>query len=288
MKIDIEPGTYVVAVSGGVDSMVLLDLLVHKKSLKLIVAHYDHGIRDDSNKDRNLVQSASDKYGLPFVFDEGNLGSDTSEAAAREARYKFLAKVRLAASAKAIITAHHQDDLIETAIINILRGTNRRGLSSLKSRPDILRPLLHIPKSDLLGYAKTQNIKWHEDSTNTDETYLRNYVRKNILPRFSQADLQQMLEHINKLGQLNQDIDTIINSQIKSENLDRQWFIELEHAVARDIMASWLRNHGVKDLDKKQLEILVRAAKTYKQGKQINVDKRHFIKVEESKLALYT
>src|SRR5215471_4228206 len=94
MKIELEPGKYVVAVSGGVDSMVLLDVLKDVPGLQLVVAHYDHGMRGDSGQDRQLVQEAAAHYGLPFAYEEGKLGVRTSEAAARDARYQFLRRVR--------------------------------------------------------------------------------------------------------------------------------------------------------------------------------------------------
>src|SRR5690606_5271626 len=106
--IKIRPGKYVVAVSGGVDSMVLLDLLRQKPKLELIVAHFDHGIRPDSAEDRKLVQRVAKHYDLPFVYAEGKLGPKASEALAREARYAFLRRVQAEQGAEAIITAHHQ------------------------------------------------------------------------------------------------------------------------------------------------------------------------------------
>ena len=115
----LQPGTYVVAVSGGVDSMVLLDLLAKQPDIKLIVAHYDHGIRSDSKLDRELVASSAKKYKIPFVYESGNLGPGTSENQARIARYNFLRKVQKESKADAIVTAHHQDDALETAILNI-------------------------------------------------------------------------------------------------------------------------------------------------------------------------
>src|SRR6266542_1461422 len=149
MKVRVSPGKYVVAVSGGVDSMVLLDLLRQKPKLELVVSHFDHGIRPDSEEDRRLVQRIARAYGLPFVYARGNLGPKAGEALAREARYAFLRRVQQEQGAKAIITAHHQDDMLETAIMNLLRGTGRRGLSSLKSREGLLRPLLNWTKKDI-------------------------------------------------------------------------------------------------------------------------------------------
>ena len=146
MKLELEPGVYVVAVSGGVDSMVLLDLLRRQKDLKLVVAHLDHGIRSDSDLDRQLVQQVASKHGLAFVYNTAQLGPGASEALARKARYNFLRRVQLATNATAIVTAHHQDDLIETAILNLLRGTGRKGLSSLGDDKHLRRPLLHVSK----------------------------------------------------------------------------------------------------------------------------------------------
>src|SRR5438445_4950610 len=115
-----KPGSYAVAVSGGVDSVVLLDILAKRDDLELAVAHFDHGIREDSVEDRHFVEGLAKNYGLPFIYEEGSLGPKSSEAEAREARYKFLRQAQKKAGAKAIITAHHQDDLLETAILNML------------------------------------------------------------------------------------------------------------------------------------------------------------------------
>src|SRR5690606_36249858 len=115
----LEPGHYVVAVSGGVDSMVLLDVLAKKYKGRgktaLTVAHFDHGIRQDSAYDRQLVSEMAAAYSLPFVFARGELGAGASEAAARAARYEFLREVQKRAGSRGIITAHHHDDAVETA-----------------------------------------------------------------------------------------------------------------------------------------------------------------------------
>src|SRR5262249_18822874 len=153
----------VVAVSGGVDSMTLLDVLAKQPDLRLVVAHFDHGIRADSEQDRQLVQAAAERYGLPFVFDMGHLGPATSEAKARRARYDFLRRVQRSSGARAVVTAHHQDDVLETAMLNLLRGTGRRGLTSLNSRPGLERPLLDTPKWKIKDHALSARLNWRED-----------------------------------------------------------------------------------------------------------------------------
>src|SRR5882672_395858 len=187
MKLTVAPGKYVVAVSGGVDSMVLLDLVSQLPVLSLVVAHFDHGVRPDSIEDRQLVEQTAKTYGLPFVYDTAALGPSASEDAARRARYAFLHKVRTEQGAQGIILAHHQGDVVETMLLNLIRGTARRGLSSLQSTSELVRPLLNNTKSELQQYAEQQGVAWREDSTNTDPKYLRNYLRQHIIPKLSPA-----------------------------------------------------------------------------------------------------
>ena len=287
---NIEPGTYVVATSGGVDSMVLLDILRRQPGVKIIVAHYDHGIRNDSGQDRQLVQDVAARHGLQFVYDQGNLGSNTSEDVARQARYAFLHRVRDASKARAIITAHHQDDLLETAIHNMLRGTGRRGLVSLRSREHIQRPLLHIPKADITAYAKAQGLAWNEDSTNTDLRYRRNYIRHQIMPKFSINQKKELLQHIRNIHRLHEELESQLINHLHlhpgKNQLNRHWFIMLPHGVAREVMATWLRLHGITEITSGIIERLIVASKTFVPGKQADIDKDHILQIKKDILAL--
>lgn len=291
MDIDFpKPGSYVVAVSGGVDSMALLHLLHQTGDYQLVVAHLDHGIREDSSKDRQLVEVTSEKLGLPFVFQEVRLGQGTGEAVARKARYDFLDDVVRSTKAQALITAHHQDDVLETAILNMLRGTNRRGLTSLQSREGRLRPLLKIPKSALQEYAQIHNISWREDASNRDEAYARNYVRHKLLPKFSEADRARLLQIINNTSQINNMLDTLLVNHIDSQSvtgqLDRQWLIMLPHSLVREVLAAWLRSYSVGEFDKFTLERLAVAAKTAVPGRRFPVVSGWQMTVNRDQLAL--
>ena len=290
MKIDVEPGKYVVAVSGGVDSVVLLDLLVKQPGLQLVVAHFDHGMRVESGEDRQFVQALAKKYELPFAYAEGQLGTGTSEAVAREARYKFLRKVMRDTKSRGIITAHHEDDLLETAVINLLRGTGPKGLSSLKDTDDIFRPLLSIPKKEIITYAKQKKLEWHEDATNADTLYLRNYIRHKLLPRFDAVARNRFRTLIDSAHATNTAIDSLISGQLDIQSshdiLDRRWLIMLPHAVAKEVIATWLRLHGVREFDKKTIERIVVGGKTYVAGKSIDVNAALVIKVSKDGLAL--
>src|SRR5581483_3464845 len=159
----IPKGRYIVAVSGGLDSMALLNMLSNLPEVKPIVAHFNHGMRVDSKLDEDLVTRTAIRLGLPLEIGHGRLGKNASEAKARTARYSFLVRVQQKHKAKAIITAHHQDDLIETAIINILRGTGRRGLTALAQNRNVVRPLLDMSKAEIIKYAKRSNLEWRED-----------------------------------------------------------------------------------------------------------------------------
>lgn len=285
MKIDMPVGTYVVAVSGGVDSVVLLDLLRMYPGVKITVAHFDHGIRDDSHLDRAHVQQLAKRYRVPFVYDKGELGAATSEDQARIARYEFLKKVQTMTQADAVVTAHHENDVLETAIINLLRGTGRKGLSSLTNGEGIIRPLLDIPKSELIDYAKRHGLEWREDSTNTDTKYLRNRVRRDILPSWSLHDRRHMLAVSKRMQAINGEIDAILRERI-GESLEREWFILLPHNVSKEVMAGWLRHHGLRDFDRNTLERLTIAAKTAPNGKAIDIVKNHQMHISPHDLAL--
>ena len=180
----------ILAVSGGVDSMVMLNIIYNSTVKKygydfakenIIIAHFEHGIRGEESKlDLEFVKETANKLGLRFEFSYGNLGKNTSEAKAREVRYNFLRGT--AAKHQGIIyTAHHLDDLVETVIINLKRGTGWRGLAPLDSEGTyriFLSKEYLMDKQKILTYAKQNNIQWREDSTNKEEKYLRNRIRK--------------------------------------------------------------------------------------------------------------
>lgn len=291
--INLPNGTYVVAVSGGVDSMALLHILndlrtKNPKGYKFVIAHFDHGIRDDSHIDRQLVQQTTKTFGLPFVFNRAELGQGASEESARKARYEFLRKVMDTSRADAIITAHHHDDVIETAIHNILRGTGRRGLSSLKNTKYIKRPLLNLAKDTLIDYAKKNNVPWREDSTNKEVAYTRNYIRRNVIPKLTLAQKAELLNLLNIAREINKQIDLEIKSLLKSDQvttLDRKWFRNLPHSVSKEVMASWLRKNNA-TFDKRLIDYLVIASKTFRIGKNAHVDGEHYLHIAPKDLEL--
>lgn len=290
MNVSLKPGAYVVAVSGGVDSVVLLDLLSKQSGLKLSVAHFDHGIRSDSADDAEFVKGLAQKYKLPFFTERVDLGVGASEAAARQVRYDFLYKVSRQNGDAPIVLAHHQDDLLETAIHNIIRGTGRRGLTSLRSTDQLIRPLLDQPKQTLLDYALQQNLSWREDTTNHDQRYTRNYIRHRLLVCFDADARQQLLTLIATASAINDELDEglteLLGEHTGNDYIDRRWFCNLTHDLSKEVLASWLRTRNLRDFNKKQLELLSVNAKVAKPGTRLNIMGGYHFEVQKNILKL--
>lgn len=274
VEIYIKEGKYILAVSGGVDSVVLLDILAKRSGLELIVVHVDHGIRPDSINDAEFVKQLAEKYLLPYEQINLDLGPNASEDLARQKRYEFFNKIKQKHNANTIITAHHQDDVIETCFINLIRGTGTRGLASLKSG-EIERPLLNVTKENILNYAKANILVWQEDSTNNDKNYLRNKVRIDIVPKMSNEQRTKILEIINKAAQINKSLDKEIKAFMYrglhkgKPVLSRNWFNKLPHDISNEVVRLFLLNNGVKEIDKKTIERITINLKTLPAGKVI-------------------
>ncbi len=291
MRIEVKPGNYILAVSGGVDSMVLLDLLSNLPGLEIVVAHFDHGIRPESSKDERFVRRAVTKYGLAYESGSLGLGARASEAAARGARYDFLASVKAKHQADYIITAHHQDDLIETALINLLRGTGRRGLYAISANPKVLRPLLGHSKKQILRYAKQHNIEWAEDPTNSQEDYLRNYLRINIMPKLTASQRGQIISNSDKVAKIDGLIQhglTDIESMIFSGNeLDRSLFAALPTEIGNELLLKRFRSLDVLDIDKRTITRINANIRTGRQSQEYPVKDGLKLKLTD-KAALFT
>ncbi|MDZ4248279.1 MAG: tRNA lysidine(34) synthetase TilS [Patescibacteria group bacterium] len=176
----------VVAVSGGVDSVVLLDLLNELRpefGLNLVVAHADHGLRRGSAKDAAFVESLAHGLGLPFVSARLDLNPGGNvEERAREARYHWLESVRQKRQADFIVTAHQADDQVETLFLHLARGTGMQGLSGMRTLSGkLLRPLLATPRSHLARYARRRKLKFRRDPTNRNVKYARNRIRHQVI-----------------------------------------------------------------------------------------------------------
>lgn len=182
-----ESGEALVAVSGGADSVALLDLLngfARELGLSLVVAHVDHGISSNSRTVGQSVGVLAKKYALPFEVTELKLGPDATETEARRGRYAWLRDLQKSRGARYLVTAHHEDDQVETIVLRSLHGSAPSGLAGIraKSRGGLVRPLLPFSRQELAEYAGARGLPVHDDPANRDPRHLRSWVRSTLLP----------------------------------------------------------------------------------------------------------
>lgn len=174
------PGQRVaVAVSGGADSVALLDVLLETRrwhGARLEVVTVDHGTRPGSGEDASFVWDLARARGLPVTRVDLGLGAQASEAVCREARYAAFARLRV----DRVALAHHREDLVETVLLQLVRGTGAHGMSWV--RGPYVRPLLDVPREDLRRWLAWRGIGWREDPTNQERHRLRNRLRHEVLP----------------------------------------------------------------------------------------------------------
>ena len=179
----------VCAVSGGADSMCLLHL-TWSQGCDVTCAHFEHGIRgEESLRDARFVESWCLEHGIPFVLGRGDAPGYAEqnglslEEAARELRYDFLYKTAEACGADRILTAHNLDDNAETLLFNLIRGSGTAGLCGIpRSRGKLLRPLLHVSRTEIEAYLKENKVPHVEDSSNESDDYTRNLIRHRVMP----------------------------------------------------------------------------------------------------------
>lgn len=215
------------AVSGGKDSMTMLDLFNYFKyelKLNLVVCHFNHSLRDDADRDEKFVKTQCEKYGLKFyskkedVLLYSNENKLSTEEGARFLRYKFFDEVKRIENLEYIATAHNKNDLAETVIMRILRGTGINGLIGIQSeRGDLIRPILNFSRDEIEKYIEENDIPFVEDKTNFEELYLRNKIRLNLFPILKNEYNPRILDAISRLSNIAFDYSTISREYIASK-----------------------------------------------------------------------
>lgn len=263
------------AVSGGIDSVVMLHLFRGEKNAAVV--HFDHGIRESSAEDCAFVEKLAEEYGLPFYSKRAELGEDCSEEKARASRYAFFESL-LESPEDKIYTAHHRDDLLESVVINLLRGTGWRGLSPLRNAK-IERPLLDWTKADIYRYATEHRLRFRLDQTNSNEKYLRNRVRDK-LRELSETKKQELVQLSLKQRELADEIDEILkNIAPNGPQFEREFFCELSRAEAMEFLRFCLASYV--SLTRPQLERALRAIREYLPGKRFSLSKDYFLLVHK-------
>ena len=226
-----------VAVSGGVDSTVLLRALSELSGphrLELAVGHIQHGLRgEESQLDEEAVLSAAQAYGLrcfviradprPGRAEQSGRSRQTLQEAAREARLVSLRRMAEEWPADHIVTAHNLDDQTETILMRLIRGTGPTGLQGIERRSADgvwLRPLLSVPRDEIVDFARLRGLAWREDSSNEGDAYTRNRLRHHWIPGLRDEFNPQLLRAVGRLADAMQQEESWIR-EVTSEVSER-------------------------------------------------------------------
>lgn len=202
----------VIAVSGGPDSMALLNLLnviKKEKNIKIICAHVNHNLRKESKAEAKMVKDYCKQKSIIYEYMEIKEYKGNTENYAREKRYEFFENLLKKYNSKYLFTAHHGDDLIETVIMRLIRSSSLKGYSAFseiteKKDYKIYRPLITKTKEEIFNYVKNNNLPYAIDKTNDSDFFTRNRIRKYILPRLKEENKNVHLKFLEFSKTLNE------------------------------------------------------------------------------------
>ncbi len=280
----------VVGVSGGPDSMVLLHLLLKLKqalSIGIVCCHVNHNTgRTGQTEDEKFVRNYCLKSDVIYeVMTVENYGDDNFHNEARSIRYRFFSDMAKKHNAKYIFTAHHADDLIETILMRIVRGSTLRGYSGfskeIKNNNYIIRPLINVTKEEIIDYIKKHRLKYVVDDSNFEDVYTRNRFRKYVIPALKKEDKlvhKKFAKFSQTLLEYNEYIDKQVRKVIKvvvTQNvLNIEEFLKQEHLIQMKIIYLMLEKYYQDDLmliSDKHAEIIYNLIKSKKANSEIHL-----------------
>lgn len=262
----IEPGdTVVVGVSGGADSMALLNILIGIKKMygfDIVAAHINHGLREAAYSEAEYVKNYCARKYIPFCTTEVNVKSMakslklTEEQAGRKARYSFFYEVMKKYNASKLATAHHKNDNAETVMLHLIRGSGIGGLCGIRyKRENIIRPLLDVTRAEIESYCKTHNIVYCSDETNFSTEYTRNKLRIVTIPHIEQEYNKNFVDTLSRLSVIaeeNEDFikcysKTIYDTNVVDDKLSIKYAQGLPNAVLRCVIKYMIKSVYGKD-----------------------------------------
>ena len=243
---------YIVALSGGADSVALL-LLLDEMGYKVHALHCNFHLRgEESDRDERFCEDLCLKKNIPFhrIHFDTLMYAETHkmsvEMAARELRYRYFEQLRKDIGAEAICVAHHQDDTVETVLLNLVRGTGLRGLTGIQPRNGaILRPLLCVTRTEIEAYLATKQQDYVTDSTNLETDFVRNKIRLQVVPLLRQLNpavsenIVRTAEHLTEAQKV---LDTVVDTYKGSNQLDLCALQQV--GSAEYIVFEWLKQYG--------------------------------------------
>jgi len=280
----------VVGCSTGPDSMALVDMLLkirEKYHLSLIVAHVNHNIRRESVQEAKFLKEYCELHKIVFeTMTIEEYGDDNFHNEARNIRYKFFDSIVKKYQAHYLMTAHHGDDLMETILMRIVRGSNLNGYSGFKMIVDmdgyqIVRPLITYTKQELMEYDYDNKVPFFIDKSNEKDKYTRNRYRKYVLPFLKSEDKDvhlKFLKFSNTLDESSKFIDKVTKNAIKrcivNDKILVDKFLEEDEFIQREILYSFLKNFYQDDLmliGDKHIDILLNLLRSKKANCVVNL-----------------
>lgn len=270
-----KPSHLLLALSGGVDSMVLLHTLSQLRqplSFTLSAMHVHHGLSSHADDWLQMCERVCLENNISFYHEKVHVNPQSGlgiEATAREARYQALERTRQQLYAQAIVTAHHMQDQAETLLLQLMRGAGVRGLSAMGEWDDeryLLRPLLAASKAELVQYATEQQLLWVEDESNTDVRYDRNFMRQKVMPvmreRYPQLD-NALLRSATHLAEAQTLLDTLAYQDLQACDVRDEWLGQsldisrlyaLGEVRARNLLRGWFQQLHLRMPNTEQLQ----------------------------------
>src|SRR5437773_10248926 len=258
---------YMIVISGGRDSVTLLHWLISLGYKKLIVCHLNHQLRGrSSDADARFVQKLAAKYQVDFERGAANVRSLAKkkkmsiETAAREARYSFFAKVAKRHCCHTIFLAHHADDLVETFLLNLIRGAGLTGLAGMREVTSrhfdgvdltIVRPLLSVWRTDIDKYVRERHLRFREDATNKTLAATRNRIRNRIIPYLEKILGRNIRQNIWRTAMIAADEEKWIDNEapdFTNAQLSVPELRALPVALQRRAIMRWLRTQNISEV----------------------------------------
>ena len=280
----------VIGCSTGPDSMALMDMLLKirdKYSLQLICAHVNHNIRAQSKEEEEFIKKYCEKNNVMLEkMKIEKYGDDNFHNEARNIRYHFFESVISKYQAKYLMTAHHGDDLIETVLMRIVRGSNLQGYSGFHKIVDmnnykLVRPLIYYTKKELEDYDKENNVPYFIDESNLKMKYTRNRYRKNVLPFLKEEDenvhkkFLKFSENIAEASKyINKERNKAIKHVIKNSILSIEKFKELDRYIQKEILYYMLEEYYQDDLilvNDRHIDLLMYVINSRKSNMEVNL-----------------
>jgi tRNA(Ile)-lysidine synthase len=285
------PERLLVAVSGGVDSIVLLNALV-RSGRKPVVLHFDHGWRKESAAEAAFVRDLTTSLGLKIILGKmPNQAASKRETTARAARYAFFAKTARRLKIPDLVLAHHADDQVETFLMQLLRGAGAaaRGMDAVNQRAGLVlhRPWLALWKKEITAYARARKLTWREDATNADTRHRRNLIRRRVLPYLRKAVTPQAAENLWRAAEIlraeSEWLDMLCAGFASQPELPVAALRSAPLAQQRRTILRWLQARGVSDIGFADVEA-VRGLLLVREPAKINLSQGRFARRRAGKI----